>query len=430
MPGGDLMFHGTTGDEASADGASQPDQSQWLGGHRAAELLWEFQSSLTAAQTDRSRHVIVDSSRIGDGEDVHALKWIAIQTGTNAFAAARVAAFASATGTFKLDRALGPGNAQISDVYRVFEPNNVFASVSSAEALAGSTTYRSIVIRNLHGASLSNARCYFVPLETDGSEIRLTQPAGNAIGGSAFLSRADELTDPLNSLGNSDPMGGADQFDGCNSWRPLPLSDAATQNAAGLWTNTLNIPLWLRRIVEIGQRSRSSVAVQLIVLTDTTGSDPDPLGSSAIIAWDVGLGSLAGEFARDRYVHRGGGTRLTALVTSASIPVASIPVQFGVRPGDLGAISSDDDPEPDFGTTDENGEAGLTFISPEAESADGTTSRIQMLIPDGLEVGDPQPRVTLATLSPFAFAVTAELTIPQSQRSFVDDPSGSMLPSF
>lgn len=430
MPGDDLIFHGTTGNEASADGASEPDPANWLGGKRASQVLWEFESTLTTAQDDRSRHEIIDSSRIGDGEDVHALKWIAIQTGNNAFAAARVGAFDSTTGAFKLDRALGPGNAQIGDVYRVFEPNNVFAAVSPAEALAGSTTYRSIVIRNQHGNGVTNGRCWFVPLATDGYEIRLTQPGGNSIGGVAFLSRPDELTDPLNSLGNSDPGGGADNFGGCNSWRPLPLSDASAQNAAASWTNLTNIPLWLRRVIHPGQRSRSSVAVQIIVMTDLTGSDPDPLGSSAIIAWDVAIGSLEGELEPDRYVHRGGGTRFTARVQSAGIPVAEIPVQFAVRPGDLGSISADDDPAPDFGTTDSAGETGLTFISPELEAADGTVSRVQMLIPAGDEVGDPQPRVNLATLATFSFAVTADLTIPQDEREFLEDPGWGMEPSF
>lgn len=431
MPGGDIIFHGTTGNEASADGASTPNPANWLGGKRASQVLWQFQSTLTAAQDDRSRHEIVDSSRIGDGDDVHALKWVAIQTGNNAFAAARVAAFVSASGTFKLDRALGPGNAQIGDVYRVFQPNNVFASVPAEHALAGATTYRSIVVRNQHGAALTNARFWFVPLATDGSEIRLTQPSGNAIGAVAFLSRPDEFTNPLNSLGNPAPIGGgANQFAGANSWLPLPLSDASRQNATPTWNNLTNIPLWLRRVIRPGLRSRRSVAVQLIVLTNLTGSNPDPLGSSAIIAWDVALGTLSGELERDRYVHRGGGTRFTARVRSGSVPVSAIPVQFGVRPGDLGAVSTDDDPSPDFGTTDSNGETGLTFISPDIPAADGTASRVQMLIPAGEEVGDPQPRITLTMLSTFAFAVSPDLHIPQDEQEFIEDPGWGMEPSF
>ena len=147
MPGNDLIFHGTTG-PGGVDGGSQPDPADWLGRARASQVLHEFQSTLTAAQTAQSRYFVVDSTRIGDGEDVHVFKWLLIQTGTNALAAGRVMSFDSSTGTFKLDRLLGPGVAGIGDDYALFAVNNVWPDVSAAQAAAGEERFRCLVFRN------------------------------------------------------------------------------------------------------------------------------------------------------------------------------------------------------------------------------------------------------------------------------------------
>lgn len=422
MPGNDLIFYGTTGTTGIADGnPSTPDPADWLGRFRAPNPLHEFQSTLTANQSARSRHYVVDSSRIGDGEDAHVFKWLLLQTGSNALAAGRVMAFADATGTFKLDRLLGPSTAAIGDDYALFEVNNVWPDLTAAQAQAGEERFRCIAMRNQHGAAIVNVRVYFIPLMVAGDEVaRINQDTG---GLGSFIQRSDDVTDILNSQGQRDDEGGPDGFVGSGPWLSIFGYGTADTDVASL-PNNQNVAIWLRRLTPENLRFRQSVAVQIVAESATGGSDPDPLAGSAIMAWDIDGADPSAVIERDRFVYIGGGARLNAEVQAAGVDLPDRPVRWTLRPGDLGAIFTDDDPLAEYDTTDDDGEVQATYIAPELEVFVGETDTVRLIIGAGDEVGDPRPRVSGVVAGTFTYAVSATGNIPAFVRLYLDPDSG------
>ena len=361
MPGNDLRFYGTTGTDGTADGDSQPDRSLWLGRFRASQTLHEFQSTVTTAQTDRDRHILVDSARIGDGADAHALKWLLVQTGPAALSAARVASFDTATGTFVLDRRT-TANAAIGDDYAIFDGENVFPDVTAAQCVSGDTRFRCIVARNEHGVAVTNVKHHFQTLAL--GDV-LFDRINNVVSGQPFLQRSDDTTDVLNSLGQRDLLGGPDNFSLSGQWNH-PFRGAEAFEIDASLANNFGNAIWLRRVVPAGCKLRRSVAMMVVVTTDVTGSDPDPLVGAAIIAFDITGLTPQASLVPDRFVHAGGGARLSAAVTDTTTqaPVPDQPVQFQMKAGDAGTVATDDDPVAPYATTDDDGLAGATYAAP------------------------------------------------------------------
>ena len=394
MPGDDIRFYGTTGTGGTFDGDAESNPDNYLGRFRSSTLLHEFQSALTATQTTQTRHIVVDSSRIGDGADVHALKWLLMSTGTNALSAARIMAFDTATGTFKLDRRLGPGNALATHQYTVFPRNNVFPNVSAAQAAAGDERFRCIAMRNEHGFPFTNFRVFFVDLMTSGAEFASITQAETPLG-SAFISRDDGVTDVLDSLGQravNPTFPFEDGFRSSSTWWRA-LSDAqAVFPSTGLALdvgNTFSVGIWLRRTMPAAIRFRRSIAFMLIAISDVGGSSPDPLAGAVIISFDVEGATPVATLTVDRPVHILGGARLNGLVLADGAPVANRPVRFAVRSGDEGIVITDNDPTTDFDTTNEDGEAFATFKSPSNPAFEGDLTHPQMIVGAGDEVGNP-----------------------------------------
>ncbi len=395
MPGDDIRFYGTTGPAGTFDGDAESDPDEYLGRFRSSTLLHEFQSSLTANQTTQTRHIVVDSARIGDGADVHALKWLLMATGTNALSAARIMAFDTATGTFKLDRRLGPGNAIFGHEYTVFPRNNVCPDVTPAQAAAGDTRFRCIVMRNEHGAIFTNFRVYFVPLMTSGVEFASITQAENPTG-TSFISRDDDVTDILDSLGQrftnpSLPL--EDQFRSSSTWwRALadaqavfPVSPVVPLDI-GL---NFSVGIWLRRTIPSGMRFRRSVAFMLIAISDVGGSSPDPLAGAALLSFDIEGLAPTPTLTVDRFVSISGGARLLGNVQANGSPLVDRPVKFQVKPGDQGVIVAADDPAPGYDRTDANGDVFATFFAPTNPAFEGDLSHPQLIVGDGEEVGNP-----------------------------------------
>lgn len=431
MPGDDLVFYGTTGPSGVSSGDSQPDATQWLGRFRASQRLDELESTLTANQADESRHVFVDSARIGDGFEAHQLKWIAIQTGPAALSAARVMSFNDATGVFKLDRRLS-ASAQSGDVYRLFAPNNVWPDVEAQAAQDGEVRYRCVVLQNGHG-NITNAnlkRIYLAPLDMGGLDFaRFHQ--GSTIG-SPFLQRDDDQTDLFTFTGTRDPLGGPDNFDGSGPWLAPYSLDAADVDVRGnsTWVLNQDCAIWLRRTIRAGSLLRRSVAVQVIFETDLSGSDPDPLSASAIMVYDVLGDEITGSIERDRYTHVLGGGRLTGRALVSGAALVDRPVQWGIRLGDEGTIHTDDAPVAGFDTTDEAGEVQATYRSPSDLGLVGDEVGLRLIIGAGEEVGNPLPRLTIDGSVFLNFATTGQATIVESSRSYLDDQATGFWPGF
>jgi hypothetical protein len=418
VPGQNLVWYGTTGTAGTAEGQSQASPAAWLGKWRASQTLHSLQSTLTASQSAQSRSFLVDSAQIGAGAQAHRLKWLVLVTGPAAPAAARVASFDSATGTYKLDRPL-PAAAASGNTYRLFSRNNVWPDVSAAQASAGETRYRCIVFRNEHAATLAAVRIYFLDLSAGGADCqRLHQTAY----GTPFLSRANDQTDLLDSLGQRQALGGSDAFDGSGPWQN-PFGFAVADTLVANLGQNASIAVWLRRRIPAGVQFRRSVALQIVAETTTTGSDPSPLITSAVMAYDVAADAAtpAASIERDRYVQIGGGTRLRGAVTRGAGPEAARAVRWRLRSGDGGALYTDDDPSPGYATTDGSGVVYATYHAPEDAADEGADAQAQLVVIAGDELGDPQPRIALAAAADFGESASGDLTLPSLTESFDED---------
>ena len=388
MPGNDLVFYGTTGTGGGFDGDAQSDPTMYLGRFRSSTRLDEFQSTLTVSQAalPRARNILIDATRIGDGADAHALKWMLIQTGPAALFASRIMAFDDATGRFKLENRT-PAAAVAGDDYAVFDVNNVWPDVTVPQAAAGEERFRCISFRNQHGAGITNVKVYFQAIGLNGSGMsRLHQVASPLL--QPFIQRADDVTDVLNSFGQRDPLGGPDNFLGSGGWIN-PHTRAIADTVATSVMNNESVAIWMRRTIPPGLRFRRSVAIMVIAESDTGGSDPDPLAGACILPYNIdGLTPVA-DLTLDRIIHIGGGARMNGLVTVNGTPLADRPVRFGLRPTDEGTIITDDDPAPDFDTTDDQGRAFGTFKSTENPAFEGVDTHPQLIVGAGGEVGDP-----------------------------------------
>lgn len=395
MPGDDIRFYGTTGPGGTFDGDAESNPANFLGRFRSSTLLHEFQSALTSTQTNETRHIIVDTSRIGDGADVHALKWLLMSTGTNALSAARIMAFDDATGTFKLDRRLGPGNALATHEYTVFPRNNVFPDVTPAQAAAGDLRFRCIAMRNEHGAIFTNFRVFFVPLMTSGVEFASITQAENPTG-SLFISRDDGVTDILDSLGQrftNPSLPAEDGFRSSSTWWSALADAQAVFPVSGVVPLDVglnfSVGIWLRRTIPSAVRFRRSIAFMLIAISDVGGSSPDPLAGAVIISFDIEGLTPTATLTVDRFLHIEGGARLLGNVQADGAPLVGRPVRFAVRPGDQGVIVTEDDPAPGYDVTDENGDVFATFFSPTNPAFEGDLTHPQLIVGDGEEVGNP-----------------------------------------
>ncbi len=387
MPGNNLVFYGTTGPGGGADGGSQPDRSLWLGRFRAAQTLHELQSTLTSAQGARDRHIVVDTVRIGDGAQVHRLKWLVMLTGPAALSAARIESFETTTGAFKLDRRLG-ATAAIGDDYAVFDRGNVFPDITPAQGRNGDERFRCIFLRNEHGVAITNVTIHFSAVSLDGQQFaRFHQGGSPAV--QPFLQRSDGITDLFDAFGQRDPAGGPDNFADSGGWVQT-LGAAAADVTVGSIANNAGVAIWLRRTLLPAQfRLRRSVAIQVVAITDISGSDPDPLVGSAIVAFDMLADQPAPVLVVDRVPRIPGGARLEGVVTAGGDPLVDRAVRFAVKAGDVGTIVAINDPDDDFVTTDDDGDADATFLSPLDPGEVGSISHPQLIVGHGDEVGDP-----------------------------------------
>ena len=384
MPGNNLLFYGTTGPAGGGDGGAQSDPAQYLGRFRSSTRLDEFQSTITTNQGARDRNILIDSARIGDGADVHALKWLLVQTGPAALFASRIMAFDTTTGGFKLE-ARTPGAALIGDDYAVFDRNNVWPNVSVAQAAAGDERFRCISFRNEHGVAITNVKIWFAAIGLDGFEFARIHQAKTI---QPFFERADGVTDILDQFGQRDPLGGPDNFIGSGGWIKAQSRIIADTTIPSMG-NTFSSGIWLRRSLPAGLRFRNSVAILILAESDIGGSDPDPLAGAAIMPFDIDGLTPTATLEADRFVHIGGGARMEGEVRVNGSAVVGRAVRFDVRAGDQGTIATDNEPTIGFAETDSDGIAFGTFKAPTNPAFEGDPSHPQMIVGAGGEVGDP-----------------------------------------
>lgn len=400
MPNGNtLRFYGTTGPGGS-DGDAQTDRTLWLGRHRSSTRAEDYHSTLTASQTARDQHIIVDSSRIGDGDDAHVFSWVIMLTGAAAGTAARVMKFTDASGSFLLDRRLG-GVAASGDFYALFSPGGVFPDLTQDQSRAGEEgRFRCLVMRNETGGAITDVRLHFLPLEgiTYGELAIFAMTDGEAAG--PFKLITDEFDDPLTDLGG---LLSTEQFENASGWITPTDRTLTLFNTASLPNNEF-LAFFLRRVSPTQRRARESVAYAILVTSSTTGQDPDPLLGGMVVTYDVAGIELTNTLESDRFVHILGGARYEVISQdSAGDAVADVFVRFEAFGG--GSIATEDDPTTNHDRTDARGEANATYTAPTDLAEVGEPAFIRAIIGGGTEVGCPQPIPTVN------FTVTVDLDV-------------------
>jgi hypothetical protein len=386
--GNNLRFYGTT---LGSSGTAQTDTTQWLGHHRSSTRLEQFQSTATASQTDRDRHILVDSSRIGDGADAHVFKWVLVLTGPGSLGAGRVMSFDSATGTYVLDRRLASANVASGNFYALFQPNAVFPAVTDAQSIAGETRFRGIFMLNETSGTITVVRYHFVQLEGLGDGTRALSRLHQTTDTAPFMRITNEFTDVLGPSGSRVLGDASDGFAGSGGWEYPYSRDTAHPEDASLpfgGGGGGGHGIFLRRVVPALSRARKSVAYLLIVSSSTTGQDPSPLTGGAIIAWDVNAADPTLTFTPDRFTQLRGGARYTLHAERAGVSDPGLVARFEVDPG-LGTIHTENDPTTLHDTTDANGDAHVTHRASAATVDEGDPEDVRAIVTTGTEEANP-----------------------------------------
>lgn len=291
----------------ASQGDPQPDPNDSLGPARSSTELHEIESSLSSAQTSKTR--FEDTARIGEGDDTHKDKWVLFLTGANAGHAGRVLSFDSGAGTFVLTEET-PSLGSSGDIYQIFSPSNLFDEVSAQESADGDTEYRVLFLRNNGSESVAaTARLYMKLLDVARVDWSLANvdPGFNGNNADTGSIATEDEEPPVRSKGLA------------GGWiEPVDYDSAAgTEHGFTLDPNAME-GIWLRRVVPKLHAGRIRVVLQLVYESpDDTGGDPSPFQTSVLVIFDIVGYTPSLSLERDRRVKIGGGARFTGKVVAA-----------------------------------------------------------------------------------------------------------------
>lgn len=362
-------------------GAANTDPNASLGGNMSTAgggELQSLESTLTSTQTAGQLHLLVDTARIGDGDDVHLGKWLVMLTGVASLGVGRVVDFDSASGTYSLDRDM-PVAAALGDTYHLFTPQNLFDNATAAECSTGEEDYRMIYMRNLTGVTLTTAVVYVVPLDEGPCTLEVMP---NQATGQPSLTISPDTVSPLDSNGFVQGTGFTTRNTFGRDARPVEPENGAPAGGITSFTNNNQAAIWVKRTTPPDSEVRRRCAFMIVLSTDVSGQDPDPLTSAAIVAFELDGITPSISLAPDRFVHVAGGTRITGTLTAQE-------TGQGVGPGrdvtltvdGLGTLTGDANPQ-----TDSDGAAAATYAAPTDPAEEGNTADVEFNVGDGEEV--------------------------------------------
>ena len=356
--------------------AAQSDPALSLGNYRSSDALWDFQSQASAVSTATTRRFLVDSSRIGDGDNAHRGKMLTLVEGAGFPTVTRVLGFESSTGTFFLQDSM-PGDVAIGDYYRVWGINNLFSEVTAQQCADGLDEWRMINISNglgiggiaiqhwLMSYAPGNGRLEILPTNSNASRTSYLPGTGdtNPLGDTGFV-----LTSSFGEWSNQDQM----------RW-PAGLAD---MSHVGAGSNEFPA-IMVRRTILPGAEARGLACIAIMMTSDETGSDPDPIASICPISWSCEGFTPEADLSVDQWLRVNGGCRFEAAVRIAElgIPLVGRDVTFGIGDSDPGSITGSP-----YQITDDIGAAGATYQSPTDELEVGNPVTFEVSIGGGNEI--------------------------------------------
>lgn len=358
--------------------AAQAIPSDSIGNYRSSTEIWDFQSQATAATTSSTRRFLVDSTRIGDGDSAHRGKTLTTISGGAYPFVTRILYFQSSTGTFFLQDPF-PDDIGIGDYYRVWAPDNLFPQVTAQQCADGFEDWRTINILNGLGVGNVKMQFWLMPFASGGGSLELLATKGDA-------TRTDFLVDG----GNTDPMGvnGAILLNTYGQWNNhermrAPVEDYVTPHDSIVNNGSQGPAIILHRIIPPGTEARDLASTVIMMISDETGGDPDPLQSVCPIIWSYQGFTPSVELFVDQKLRVNGGCRIEGRVTigETGIPVEGRDVTFELGGGDPGSIVGDP-----FQITDDVGIAGTTYQSPSDEIEVGNTVNFNVNVGGGDEL--------------------------------------------
>lgn len=367
MPDGNEILVHLSG--ATSAGGAQADPNASLGRFYSSSFLHELEGSVTSGGIGGGR-TFADSARIGDGVDAHVGKWILFLTGADAVDyATRVEAFDNSTGEFIL-RDVIPNGLSAGDDYRLFVVGNLFDQATALEAALGHVDHRMVALRNIDTNSAANVRVYLE--EVDPGPVAFDLVIDNAAGSHLdYNALTDDEDDPdLSQFYTAARFTRPESRDTPPGQAPAPFVPASGITALPA-NGTGSAGLWLRRTVRSASRGFESVW-KLVVDSTTTGGDPDPLRSGALIVSSVAGLTEALAVNLDRFPRLLGGARVRGVLTAqeTGLPLEDETVTFSITagPGTLAQSEAD---------TDSDGLARVVYISPTDPADVGQTVTIQ-----------------------------------------------------
>lgn len=365
---------------AGVGGGAQTDPALSIGSFWSISSFTEFQGQFTAATTAATnRRALIDSGRIGDGDDAHNAKVLTVITGAASLHHSRIIDFINASGTFVLQDPV-PADVAINDYYRVWDTGNLFPTLTAQQSIDGREEWRIIYFANFSGTN-GNVRFYIDDRDSGGARVELLNSDTNV--DQTFTLPDAGLTSPL-----TDPGGHVDsalelgnEFANYEKLQ-TPVASHPVPTPTIVINDNTRIALLLKRTVPANSKRRRFASTIIVAETDIAGGDPDPLVSPCAIVWGTDGPTSVPTVNSDRELFVGGGSRIEGNVIGqeTGLPIAVEPVEFSIA--GLGSIASPSR----FVDTDENGDAAVTYLCPTSDSAIGQTVDLRMSVAGGEEV--------------------------------------------
>lgn len=341
-------------------GAANTDPAESFHDIISGTSIHEFQSTLSLTQTAGS--IFLDFTRVGDGVDAHAGKFVLFVGGAANLSASRIVRFDNANGKFTLENPTA-AMAQAGEYYRVFDLHSLFHELSAAQCASGHTDYRLVYVRNNSANGGTSVSFYldrlnpFVGWASCAFEVMARRPANWPEG-----TLADEET--KQSLSAPHAFSDASTFDDINRQpRTAPPVDLAATQFRGCY---------IERVTGANAR-RNSNAVALLV-HEFTDDAAQQIKTGCLIPF--GLVGFTPEItvSRDRgptlipaqvnqpyqsAIYVGGGARYTAEVKAQETGLVVPELEVGWQETGDGSLYIPETP-----LTDDDGLASVTYHGP------------------------------------------------------------------
>lgn len=369
-----MAWHYSGGVDNTAGSASFGDRRAMNQGD--ANLTWNLESTLTTG-TGADKRIVIDTTQIGAGADVHVGKAMLLVDGNAALDASRIVSFDDSTGTFIVE---APFTAVVDagDTYQLFELNDMMDSVGASDCAFGSTDYRLVYLRNLSGQSANKIYFYTKVIGGTGQlgaavEVELWGRKNQGTNESTVAD--DEAGPPESQLLSNDRFAKTEVRFSVESTPALPFNSLGDDPALG---NNNHRAVWIKRIVPPNARRNDFVVVQITAEFESN-DDQTIVTSSMLLVFSLAGFTPLIDLRPDRGPIRteqqisdgytasmrlGHGARMIAEVRALETDLVVPDLEIGWTLEGPGQLFTPDGP-----VTDANGIARSTYSAPSDSTA-------------------------------------------------------------